>query len=113
MVSPEIYYLDDCGFDVSTGQWATIRTNVDIEKVYTSIGNINIETPDDSDVSLAGGSPRYVVYFLEDGTQVVIKFVSDMQVWIDGEAYNFCAGESVYQEIDDVLENYAYELKSE
>ena len=113
MISPEIYYLDDCSCDVSTGQWATIRTNKDIEKIYTLIGNISIETAEDYDAGLAGGSPRYVVYFLHNDTQVKFEFVDDMQVWIDGKAYNFRAGESVYQEIDGVLENYAYELKSE
>lgn len=113
MVSPEIYYLDDCGCDVSTGQWATIRKNEDIEKLYTSIGNVKVEDAGDFDVSLAGGAPRYVVYFLNNGTEIQIKLVDDMQIWIDGKAYNFRAGESVYREIDDVLENYAYESKSE
>ena len=113
MVSPEISYLDDSGCDVSTGQWATIRKNEDIEKLYTSIGNVNVEDAGDVDVSLAGGAPRYVVYFLNNGTEIQIKLVSDMQVWIDGKAYNFCAGQSIYQEIDEVLENYAYESKSE
>ena len=113
MVSPEVSYLDDSGCDVSTGQWATIRKNEDIEKLYTAIGNVKVEDAGDFDVSLAGGSPRYVVYFLNNGTEIQMKLVDDMQVWIDGKAYNFCAGQSIYQEIDDVLESYAYEFKSE
>lgn len=112
MVSPEIYYLENHAGDTTSGQWATIDQTSDIEKIYVSICDVDIEPAGDFDVGLAGGCPRYVVFFLDNNAKKTIRFVDDKQVKIDGAVYNFCTGQSIYREIDAILEGYGYEEKT-
>jgi hypothetical protein len=63
------------------------------------------------EVTIAGRSPRNVVFVLRDNTQTILQFADDKQVWINGVPYNFYDGQSVYSEIDAVLEGYSYNEK--
>jgi hypothetical protein len=111
-VSPIIDYREDWLVNTAEGIWATIDSSVDIETIYNEIMDISIESTEGlSEVTIAGGSPRNVVFVLRDNTQTILQFVDDKQVWINGVPYNFCDGQSVYSEIDAVLKGYSYNEK--
>jgi hypothetical protein len=111
-VSPNIDYCVDFSVNTAEEAWATVDASTDIETIFHEIMDISIESTEGlTDVTIAGGCPRNVVFVLRDNTQTILQFVDDKQVWINGVPYNFCDGQSVYSEIDAVLEGYSYNEK--
>jgi hypothetical protein len=109
-VSPTIDYCVDFSVNTAEEAWATVDESTDIETLFHAIMDLSIESTEGlPEVTIAGGSPRNVVFVLRDNTQTVLQFVDDKQVWINGVPYNFCDGQSVYSEIDVVLANYPYQ----
>lgn len=113
MVSPIIDYRENWHVNTAEGVWATVDISADVENIFNAVANISIESTDGSfDVTIAGECPRYVAFVLRDNTQTILRFVDDTQVWINGVAYNFSDGQSVYSKLDSVLEGYSYNAKS-
>jgi hypothetical protein len=109
-VSPTIDYCVDFSVNTAEDAWATVDESADIETLFHAIMDLSIESTEGQiDVTLAGGSPRYVVFILRDQTQITLEFVDDKQIWIDGVIYEFSDGQSIYAAIDAVLAAYPYQ----
>lgn len=106
-VSQELYYLDDKEDALWTQVWAEQEPET-VAAIHDAISAVEVEQGDGFDDSLAGGSPRFVVYTLQDGTQVELRFVDDVQFWLEGTCWHFRERGALYETLDGLLGQREY-----
>ena len=106
-VSEALYYLDDKEDALWTQVWAEQEPET-VAAIHEAVCNIQVEQGEGIDDSLAGGSPRFVVYTLEDGTQAELRFVDDVQFWLDGACWHFRERDALYDTLDSLLGQREY-----
>lgn len=110
LVSTEVFYLDDW----NNAMWATVTHPDKVEAVFNAISKQKLKPGYPDDESLSGACPRFVTYVLKDGTEVEIRFMDDQQFWLDSETvFWFKTPFRLYDEIDEILKEYVYLLKTE
>ena len=106
-VSQELYYLDDKEDALWTQVWAEEEPET-VASIHEAISGLQVEMGDGIDDSLAGGSPRFVVYTLQDGAQAELRFVDDVQFWLDGTCWHFRERGALYETLDKALGQREY-----
>ena len=92
-------------------KWTRVTAKEDILALYNAIRSVNFkrEKMYENGYNIpAGGCRRYVVFFLNDGTELRCWLLDDRYLWYAGTFYRYDRDTKLYDQIDDILQDYDY-----
>ncbi len=110
-ISQEITHADYRNDIKRKGMWTRVSTQDDITNLYNAIRSVDFHMEEMYENGYAmptGSCPRYVVFFLDDGTELRYRFLDDRYLWYSGTLYRYDLDTKLYDQIDDILQDYDY-----